>query len=278
MDDIEERKLILEQTKKWIEIAQRDYDVAINLYENIYPTPIEAICYNSQQSIEKSLKSILVFNDKDVPKIHDIERLAKLTTSYISEISAVMPLKIADVISDFATESRYPDFTMEFTLEDAKLGLKYSKRILELVAEKLNVYSTEIFPAKDKSQEVFIFQDISNAKAHIEIVEKLSTGNEKDVHRIALNGTLFSGLKRFLSENKDVNSLVACFSNSISGENLTANFVREFENTGYKLSQSRPKEGKDFIEDLDKIKEQVKQLSKDQQNDLEENDWQLGDD
>jgi len=52
----------LDDILKWLEIAQRDYDIALHLSKTFRPLPVENICYNCQQAIEKALKAILILD------------------------------------------------------------------------------------------------------------------------------------------------------------------------------------------------------------------------
>ena len=56
----------LDFAKEWIKIAERDYAVALFLNENFRPLPAENICYGCQQSVEKSLKAVLAYNEEQI--------------------------------------------------------------------------------------------------------------------------------------------------------------------------------------------------------------------
>lgn len=48
---------------EWISRAYSDRDSALFLYENMYPKPLEVICYLCQQASEKALKSLLFVSE-----------------------------------------------------------------------------------------------------------------------------------------------------------------------------------------------------------------------
>lgn len=122
----------LKQAKKWLERASSDYADATVLDKHTWPKSVETICYLCQQATEKSLKSILVYNEEEVPKTHNIRELMNRCAKYDSSIK--MDGRIVNKMTDFATASRYPDNMNEWTEEDTKLGLKHSKQILDMVA------------------------------------------------------------------------------------------------------------------------------------------------
>ena len=51
--------------KEWMDFAKMDYLTAKHLYGNMYPKPLEIICYHCQQSIEKLLKGVLITKGGD---------------------------------------------------------------------------------------------------------------------------------------------------------------------------------------------------------------------
>ena len=139
-----------ERVEAWIEYAEKDYRMAFNEYNTQHPIHINGVCYLSQQAIEKALKAILVQNEEQMPKIHQLDKLLKLTMKYEPNIK--IEEKIASKLTDFAVESRYPDNLYEFTDEDAKLGLKYAREILDKVKVALNI--TQELTTVGKGQEV----------------------------------------------------------------------------------------------------------------------------
>jgi HEPN domain-containing protein len=134
----------------WIKYAINDLSVATHLNETYHPLPENTICWHCQQSVEKSLKSILVYNDVKVPKTHDIRMLLQTTVQY--EPSITLDEKVADRITAFAVESRYPDNALDITKEDAELGLKYAKRVLDQVKQALNITDKEPPPKKQTTE------------------------------------------------------------------------------------------------------------------------------
>ena len=120
---------------EWINYAQSDFDVASHLYEIYRPLPMNTICWLCQQSVEKSYKAILAYHNASIPKLHDIKQIQRLTVKY--EPSVFLNDKIADKMTVFAVESRYPDNVFDFADEDAKLGLKYAEQVLNQVKQVL---------------------------------------------------------------------------------------------------------------------------------------------
>ena len=132
----------------WIKYSERDRDIASHLMENYHPLPANIICWLCQQSVEKAYKAILAYYDEKIPKIHDIRLLQKLTSEHEPVVN--IDVKIADKLTEFATESRYPDNVFDFTREDVDFGLKYAAQVLSKVKDVLKqLYEQDPYDVKD---------------------------------------------------------------------------------------------------------------------------------
>ena len=127
----------LEDAKKWISIAERDYAVSVTLHKLHRPLPIEIICFHCQQSVEKSLKAILAHNNAEIPKTHDIRLLNELCEKFISEF--VVDSRVAETISDFAVVTRYVEVNRDYTEDTGDFALKQAREISDKVKEVLNL-------------------------------------------------------------------------------------------------------------------------------------------
>lgn len=67
---------------------------------------LEDLCFDAQQSIEKLLKSFLVFLDVDFPKIHSIGKLITLLMQ--SGVAVPNEIKESAAASYYAVTTRYP--------------------------------------------------------------------------------------------------------------------------------------------------------------------------
>jgi HEPN domain-containing protein len=63
------------------------------------------ILFHLQQAVEKSIKSLLLFNNIETPRTHDIEKLIFLITS--NNIDFSFNLNVIDSLTDFAVQGRY---------------------------------------------------------------------------------------------------------------------------------------------------------------------------
>jgi len=92
----------------WIETAENDYGTMLNLYAS---KDYHWSLFMGHLVIEKLLKALYIKNiDADVPRTHDLLRLAESVKLDLSEERK----DILDLISTFNISARYPDYKHSF--------------------------------------------------------------------------------------------------------------------------------------------------------------------
>ena len=131
------KNLIL--VEQWLSRAQSNLDRAragkicnTILYEDL--------CYDCQQAVEKSLKALLIGNDKVSPHTHIIARL--LETLEKEGISVPDNLKPASDLTEYAVHTRYPGLYEPVTEDDYREALAIAERIHAWVIIKLRKTSS----------------------------------------------------------------------------------------------------------------------------------------
>lgn len=106
---------------------------------NMYPLPLEIICYHCQQSAEKYLKGYLVLYGMNPPKTHDLDELCKLCI----ELSNTFK-DLVDHCSDLTAYGVQPRYPFELMLEeqDMRQALNSAKAIRDYVVTLV----PEMFP------------------------------------------------------------------------------------------------------------------------------------
>ena len=116
--------------KEWIVRAQDDEVAAQTLLKEKVSFGVS--CFLSQQVAEKSLKAFLVANNKEFPKIHQIERLIGLCSDINQDFKKFG--EDAVILTEFYIESRYPaDAPEGFTENDAKQAFEIATNIKNFV-------------------------------------------------------------------------------------------------------------------------------------------------
>ena len=122
-----------ELSKKWMEYAKMDYDVAVH-DTTFRPIPIEIICYHCQQAGEKAFKAILAYHGNEILKTHDLFVLLTISKDLEPDLPDLK--KQAVELSNFAVVTRYPS-SIELEETDMKSALLHADTILKTVARIL---------------------------------------------------------------------------------------------------------------------------------------------
>ncbi|MBP5602343.1 MAG: HEPN domain-containing protein [Treponema sp.] len=94
--------------KSWIEFADMDANLAVFTFENMYPKPLELICYHCQQAAEKILKAMMLATTEtsEIQKTHDLALLADFLAETI-EIDDMIYNACSD-LTPYGVKVRYP--------------------------------------------------------------------------------------------------------------------------------------------------------------------------
>jgi len=127
----------IKMAKEWLKASQDDIKVISNIIDLGDLTHI--VAFHSQQSVEKSLKALLEYQNKPVPKIHKITKLITSIDGFI-----VYDKELINLLDSLYIESRYPgDMGLlpygKPTLEDAKEFYEFANDIFEKVCQILEV-------------------------------------------------------------------------------------------------------------------------------------------
>ena len=111
---------ILELTRLWWVRAVEDLDVA--RISRRFPF---AACFHCQQAVEKAIKALLVYHQRDFGKTHDIAELLTLLQSTANPHPTTEGL---ERLTRFAVETRYPPGTA--TPEEAEEAIGKTEAFL----------------------------------------------------------------------------------------------------------------------------------------------------
>ena len=126
---------------EWLQFAYRSLITAQHLFEVNHFTDI--IVIDTQQAIEKTLKSIMAYQNKKITKTHNLDELASLITDKI--LFDDDEIKLLEKITDYYREDRYPN--PNYTLpshEETKEILDFAITLFDDVCKKLNIDKNEL--------------------------------------------------------------------------------------------------------------------------------------
>ena len=130
--------------KDWIAKASGDLKSSRKLIKDDDET-LDSAAYFTQQSAEKALKAYLIFKQQPVQKTHDLDKLLKNCLTHDSAFDRLR--EDVDVLSPFATYSRYPDDRFHIDRKEVDEAIKRAEKILKFVKAKIE--SSEKTPQLD---------------------------------------------------------------------------------------------------------------------------------
>ena len=128
---------------EWLKAAYLDLKNIEKIIDDEFLTPI--ITFHSQQVVEKSIKAVLEYQNKKVPKTHKLQALVDLAKLDLKEFDETIEL-----LDELYIDSRYPgDLGLlpygKPTLEDAKEFFEFAKDIFDKILKKLNVKLEDLY-------------------------------------------------------------------------------------------------------------------------------------
>ena len=122
--------------KEWIRFADMDVLSANHLNEITYPKPLEIICYHCQQAAEKMLKALVLANDGELQKTHDLGLLTEQIEEFVTVPEDV--LNAADSLTPYGVKIRYPQ---ELQIEEGHItkALSDMKCVYDFVKNQLSL-------------------------------------------------------------------------------------------------------------------------------------------
>lgn len=122
-------------TQEWIEKAEGDYRVATREAEIKDEPAYEAICFHSQQCIEKYAKAFLQEQSIEPKRTHDMEFLL----AECAQVDEDFKKYLADfaMLDDYSVDARYPGG--HASKEDAENAVECMKRARLFIRSKLNL-------------------------------------------------------------------------------------------------------------------------------------------
>jgi len=113
--------------EEWLSHAESDLNLA-KLGQADKNILHEQICFHAQQTAEKAIKSVLLFQKIDFPLTHDLEELIDILET--TEISLPGFINEIGMLTPYAVETRYPGFWGEITEGDVDEALSLAEKVL----------------------------------------------------------------------------------------------------------------------------------------------------
>ncbi|MDO8752520.1 MAG: HEPN domain-containing protein [Anaerolineales bacterium] len=122
-----------DEAKRWMNYSETDLHAAHALLDSGEFFPRQ-ICFLAQQCGEKAIKAILVFEEVNFPKNHDLDRLRDLVPEGW-KVKEQFP-DLAE-LTIWAVESRYPGHTPDVVEYEARETLLLAEAVFDTVSTEL---------------------------------------------------------------------------------------------------------------------------------------------
>jgi len=125
-----------EIAKEWLRRAKGNLLIGKdNSYLDVRDIPIEDLCFNLQQCVEKSLKSLLIYHDIEFPFVHEIASL--ITILKKNNIKIPDNLIFSAKLTRYAVATRYPGDYDKITAEDYNEAVKIAEEVYNWVKKQI---------------------------------------------------------------------------------------------------------------------------------------------
>ena len=126
-DDPSDPQAWLQRAKSNLNLAEKG-----SCIQDVY---LEDLCFHTQQAAEKALKALCVGEEIEFPKTHSLVMLMDILQRAGIEIPE--QIKSADVLTQYAVETRYPGLEEEITNEEYQQAYQLAASVLTWVEEEL---------------------------------------------------------------------------------------------------------------------------------------------
>lgn len=89
---------------------------------------LEDLCFNAQQAAEKALKAVCLAQGMDIPKTHSLIRLMDILEA--GGIEVPENVREADILTQYAVQSRYPSIMEEITRSEYRDTVKLAANVV----------------------------------------------------------------------------------------------------------------------------------------------------
>lgn len=131
MPDHNERVRVIQQ---WVQKAENDLKNATHTLKLGKATPTDTVCFHAQQCVEKYLKALVVYENKDFSKTHYISALIDLLPA---NIRPDLSPEEQELLTDYAVSTRYPGDWEPIPLAEAKRAVQVARRIRKQIRDLL---------------------------------------------------------------------------------------------------------------------------------------------
>ena len=115
----------------WLFKADNDLKTAKKLIRDPEDVILDTSIYHTQQAAEKALKAYLAFKLQPIQKVHDLEYLVKICSTFDIRFKKLAPC--AKLLQPYCFDFRYPDDILLPDLKEVQEALVCAEKIVHSV-------------------------------------------------------------------------------------------------------------------------------------------------
>ncbi len=119
--------------KEWLTKAEEDEEAGRKLLEN--GGPFGLACFHFQQMVEKLLKGLLIFHEKEPPRTHDLVDLETVLKDLEPNIENYT--KELDLLNSYYIETRYPGDFPEIFADETRQAFEAAKQLKAFLLSRI---------------------------------------------------------------------------------------------------------------------------------------------
>lgn len=114
----------IDQALRFLRMAEKDLR-AFYVLKAAEQIDLSTVCFHAQQVVEKCLKAVLIYHEKDPTRTHDLNNIAYL----LMENTIILPLSVEEIskLNPYAVIFRYDDTDIEILTRDE------AQKIVEII-------------------------------------------------------------------------------------------------------------------------------------------------
>ena len=113
--------------RSWLSRAKASLTLAVK-GGRLKGVVFEDLCFNAQQAAEKAIKAVCLSQGLDFPKTHSLVHLMDMLESSGMEIPE--NVREADILTQYAVQSRYPSVVEEITKDEYREAIKLAAQVV----------------------------------------------------------------------------------------------------------------------------------------------------
>lgn len=127
-------KGVITVIREWLAKADNDLKTAAHTLTLGKSCPTDTVCFHAQQCVEKHIKALLVSRATPFPQTHNIRVLRGLLPP---KLRPKLDRKVADRLTRYATDLRYPGAGPDAPLPEARQAVAIARRVRKEVRKHL---------------------------------------------------------------------------------------------------------------------------------------------